>query len=360
MIVSYPGQSKGPRYSCLRGAIEYAEPACQSLAGKRLDELVARLVLTALEPAALELSLQAGENLQRERRQVDRHWQQRRERARYEADRAARQYHAVEPENRLVARELERRWEEALASVRELEEQYDRFRREQPTELSSSDRDLIMSLALDIPALWSAATTMASDRRVVVRHLIERMEVTVQGETEWVEVAIRWAGCFTSRHAARRPVRRLEQLRDFSALMARVLELHARGMSSGVIARRLNADGFHPAKRRETFNSPMVRQMLSRRLRSGPRARALNKACPLEKHEWWLSDLARVLGIPQPTIHSWLRRGWIASRKLPGPQGRWILWADNQELDRLRQLRASPRGWPDQPYPPELTTPRRR
>jgi DNA invertase Pin-like site-specific DNA recombinase len=360
MLVSYPGGLKRARYSCQRGAIDYAEPSCQSLAGQGLDELIARLVLTVLEPAALELSLGAGEDLRRERERLDRHWQQRLERAHYEADRAARQYHAVEPENRLVVRNLERHWEQALAAVRNVEEQYDRFRRDQPTELTAGDCDMIRSLASDINALWGAATTTASDRRVVVRHLIERVEVAVQGETERADVLVRWSGGFVSRHEVRRPVRRLEQLRDYSALMGRVLELHRAGRTSGEIADRLNAEGFRPAKRRATFNRPMVRQMLSRQFRSGPRPRVLTEASPLKDHEWWLTDLARELGIPVPTVHSWLRRGWIASRKLTGAGGRWILWADDQELDRLRRLRASPRGWPDQPYPPELTTPKAR
>jgi DNA invertase Pin-like site-specific DNA recombinase len=360
MLVSYPGGLRRARYSCQRGAIEYAEPACQSLAGQGLDELIARLVLTVLEPAALELSLGAGEDLRRERERLDRHWQQRLERARYEADRAARRYHAVEPENRLVVRELERRWEQALAAVRDLEEQYDRFRRDRPAELTAVDHDMIISLASGIPTLWRAPTTTASDRRVVARHLIERVEVAVQGETEWADVVVHWSGGFVSRHEVRRPVRRLEQLRDYSALMDRVLELHRAGRTSGEIADRLNAEGFRAAKRRETFNCSMVRQMLSRHFRSGPRPRALTEASPLKDHEWWLTDLARELDMPAPTVHSWLRRGWITSRKLSGAGGRWILWADDQELDRLRSLRASPRGWADQPYPPELTTPKAR
>ena len=312
--------------------------------------------MTVLEPAALELSLGAGDDLRRERERLDRQWQQRMERARYEADRAARRYHAVEPENRLVGRELERRWEHALAAVRDLEEQYGRFRRDQPAELTAGDRDMIMSLASDIPALWRAPTTTASDRRVVVRHLIERVEDAVQGETEWADVVVHWSGGFVSRHEVRRPVRRLEQLRDYTALMDRVLELHRAGRTSGEIADRLNAEGFRPAKRRATFNCSVVRQMLSRHFRSGPRPRALTEASPLEEHEWWLTDLARELGMPVPTVHCWLRRGWITARKLTGAGGRWILWADDQELDRLRRLRASRRGWADQPYPPELTS----
>jgi hypothetical protein len=243
MLVTYPGKSDRVRYACQRGAIEYAEPTCQSLVGTRLDELVARQVLTALEPAALELSLGAGAEVQREREKLARRWRQRLGRARYEADRSARQYHAVEPENRLVARELELRWEQTLAVARDCEDGFDRFQREQPGELTTAERDMIRSLASDIPALWCAPTTSASDRRAIVRHLVERVEVAVQGETEWVDVAIHWAGGFVSRHELRRPVRRLEQLRDFPALMARVLELHAAGESSDQIAEQLNFEG---------------------------------------------------------------------------------------------------------------------
>ena len=139
--------------------------------------------------------------------------------------------------------------------------------------------------------------------------------------------------------------------------MDRVLELHRADKTSSEIADQLNREGFRPAKRRDTFNSSMVRQMLSRQFRSGPRPRTLTDKSPLQEHEWWLTDLARELGIPQPTVHNWRSRGWIRSRKLPGANGRWLLWADDQELDRLRRLRICPRSWSDEPYPPELTTP---
>jgi hypothetical protein len=219
---------------------------------------------------------------------------------------------------------------------------------------------MILSLAADIPALWRAPSTTASDRRVIVRHLITRVEVAVQGETEWVDVAVHWTGGFVSRHELRRPVRRLEQLGDFPALLGRVRELHDAGKSAGAIAAVLNLEGYRPAKRRETFNAAMVRQRLSRPGRSGPRPWALTEESPLREHEWWLSDLARELEMPQPTVHSWLRRGWIGARKLPGIGGRWILWADADELNRLRRLRSCPRGWSDAPYPPELTAPKAR
>ena len=127
------------RYVCRRRAMDYAEPTCQSLAGAALEELVRDQVLEVVTPAGLELSRRAAQECQRERAALDRQWRLRLERAAQEADRAFRQYNAVEPENRLVARTLERQWEEALLAQRSLEEEYHRFQQAQPVQLSAAE-----------------------------------------------------------------------------------------------------------------------------------------------------------------------------------------------------------------------------
>jgi len=90
---------------------------------------------------------------------LDDNWKQRLERARFEVGRAQRQYQAVEPENRLVVRELERQWEASLQTVQGLEQEYARFRQRHPSPLSDEQRELICSLAANLPALWRAPTT---------------------------------------------------------------------------------------------------------------------------------------------------------------------------------------------------------
>ncbi len=148
----------------------------------------------ALEPAALELSLSATERLEQERAELDRLWQQRRERAAYEVERAARQYQVVEPEHRLVARTLERAWEEKLAAQQQLEEEYHRFVQHKPRLLSEAEREAIRRLATDIPTLWAAPTTTAADRKEIIRQVVERVIVDVQGSSERVKVRIEWIG----------------------------------------------------------------------------------------------------------------------------------------------------------------------
>lgn len=359
MIVGYQGKEAFLRYTCLRRKVDYGEPLCQSLAGKRLEALVSEQVLAALEPASLELSLKAAEDIDKERARLHRHWKQQLERVRYDVERAARQYQVVEPENRLVARELESQWEQSLIKQRQTEEEYARFELQQPSRLSEDEAQSIRSLSADIPALWHASSTSPQDQQVIVRHLIDRVTVAVQGESERVDVTIHWAGGFESQHEQTRPVARYDQLTDYPRLVARILELRTDGHTNGRIAEVLNQEGFRPPKRRSTYNAAMVRQLLSRNLPSKANSPSSDDPIPLNPDEWLLADLARELNMPTTTLHNWLRRGWVEARKLNDRRGRWVLWADEDEIGRLRQLRTTKQGWPDRPYPESLTKPKR-
>ncbi len=357
LVVQYTNAGQGLRYSCGRGVSDYGEPPCQGLSGQRLDALVSRQVLLALQPAALELHRAAAAEVEQERQRLHRHWQQQLERARHETGRAARQYQAVEPENRLVARELERRWEEALHGQRRLEEDYERFRASPAAALSAAERAQIRALARDLPELWHADTTTAAERQRLVRFLVERVVVDVPGTTDQVAVAIHWVGGSVSQHTLARAVRRYDQLADYARLGARIAELRAEGQSMAAVAQRLNREGFHPPKRAERFTAAMVAGFLAKGGRSGPRPRALSAAGLLRKGEWLLRDLARELGMPAATLHRWRKVGWVQARKLAAPGGHWAPASERKRLTRLRQYQRKRR---DQPIPAELTTPKAR
>ena len=357
LLVQYTNAGRSLRYLCGQAAGSYAEPVCQSLSGRRLDAFIADQVLDALRPAALELHLAAAADVAQERERLHRHWQQQLERARYEADRAARQHRAVEPENRLVARELERRWEEALREQHRLEGEYAAYCRSQPAVLSAAERDAIRALARDVPELWRADTTTPADRQRVVRFPIERVVLAVQGATDQVEVVIHWAGGCVSEHRLVRSVQSYEQLADYGRLRGRIEELRGEGRSMAEVADCLNREGFHPPKRAGCFTRSMVATFLAKQGRSGPRPQALDAAGLLRKGEWLLTDLARELGMPPATLHSWRKHGWVHALKLLVAGGHWALWADGQELKRLVRLRRYQRKRRDQPVPEELTTP---
>jgi len=135
--------SRYHRYECRRAQIDYAAPQCQAFPVAYLDRAVGALFLAAVQPAALETALATLAVLERERQALDRHWQLRIERARYEAQRAQRQYDATEPENRSVARALETRWNTALQALEQLDQEYAVVRRTELLPLDEAERHTV-------------------------------------------------------------------------------------------------------------------------------------------------------------------------------------------------------------------------
>lgn len=345
-------------YSCT-GQYRQNETAtdsrCYGLTAKVLDDLLAQQVLRALEPAAVELSVQVQADVERERQCLEKHWQQRRQRAHYDVELAERRYQAVDPENRLVAATLEKRWEEFLGQAKQIDEEYERFVRERPAPLSAEDRTRVAALTSDIPALWHASTTSNADRKQIIRCLVERVVVHVRSDSEFVDVTIYWAGGYESAHEIVRPVANYAQLRDFDQLMNRIVGLHQAGHTAAQIAERLNAEGFYPPRRRGPYTMVVVRELLKRRGLLGNEHSQLHL---LGEHEWWLTDLARALKMSHLKLRDWANRGWVHSRRTPG-QDYWILWADPDEVRRLRQLLAESRRGVNA-YASALKTPKKR
>jgi hypothetical protein len=255
------------RYDCQRRALDYAAPSCQSFGGEPLERLVSDQVVEMVTPAGLELSHRAAEECQRQRAALDHRWQLRLERARQGAARASRQYDAVEPENRLVARTLERRWEEALSAQRALEEEYDRFRREQPVRLGAAERAEIAALARDLPAVWRSPRTSVEDKRQVVRLLLQPVVVWPSASSQGLRVHLHWSGGAVTEHRITRTVRTWEQVAGAPVVWERVQAWRAQGWTARRMAEELNGAGYQTPRGRP-FTSDSVRQLLAR---GGPR-----------------------------------------------------------------------------------------
>ena len=341
MAVQYHRQ-KHHRYICGQEMADYGGKLCQHLSGACLDKYVSEQVLAALKPAALELSLSAAERIETDRADLDKHWQQRLERATFEADRAKRHYQLVEPENRLVARHLAQEWEAKLKQQQQLTEDYERFCSQQPTHLSAEERQAIRSIAESLPRLWFASTTTQTQRKELARQIIQKITVTVEGESEKVQVIIEWVGGDTCESTLIRPVAKWTQLSYYSKLCHQLEQFAQTDLTTDEIIERLHQAGFRPPKRRQTFNREGIRALM-RRLgllsSSSPRVQEA-----LAENEWLLPDLARHLEIPKPTLYDWVRRGWVKARQQPNAHKSWVIWADKAELDRLQKHRQRPVG----------------
>lgn len=341
-----------PRYACIQEEAVYAGPRCQSVAAPAVDRVVETLLLRALEPSALEVSLAVAADLERERAREEQLWQQRLERAHYEVERARRQYDAIEPENRLVARTLERTLEERLGAEQKLQQDYRRARAARPVSLTDAERSAICALSTELPKLWNSPTTTNEQRKEVVRQLLDEARLTVVGNSERVEMTLRWAGGHETTTTLTRPVGKLSQLSYYDDLVQRAQQLRSEGKQLQQVADVLNAEGWRPAKRRATFNASMVTSLLASNgaERGTQRPRLLPEK--LAANEWTLPALATRLGMSRITLYSWVQRRWVRARKVQSSHspGVWILWADETELKRLAALRTAPRArWARKP-----------
>ena len=194
MQVRYGGAKNVPGYMCHRAASDYGDDLCQYIPSAPIDAFVSQWVLKALEPAALTLSLEATARVEQERHALDQLWRQRVERAAYEAERAARHYPLGRTGKSLgrstIGTGLGRKTHGTAAITGGL-----------PAlcacatqVLSQVERDAITQLAQNIPALWHAPTTTMSERKEIVRQIIQRVRVTAEDKSERLTITIEWMG----------------------------------------------------------------------------------------------------------------------------------------------------------------------
>jgi hypothetical protein len=280
------------------------------------------------------------EEVEREEAALSKQWQLRLERARYEAERARRQYDTVEPENRLVARTLEIQWEDKLRAVEQLEREYQGWRQRQQLILTAEDREQILALARDVPAVWSAPTTTASDRKQLIRLLIENALIDSRRYRGRIWLQINWrTGAITEHHPRRRAQRYTEHA-DYDQMETRIRELYSEGLMDEAIANVLNNEGFITA-RGQRFCGQIVH--LLRKQWGLPTWNPLgpNPSC-WPDGSYSVTGAAELLDVIPGTILKWLRKGvlngWQAGDKshvnLPDPEVARI----RARLERTRRV----------------------
>src|SRR3954452_5351167 len=258
MSLRYTGP-KGdyPVYCCRADRDRKAGPLCQEVRPLAIDAFVQRTFLDALAPDQIAIAVAALGQLQQEAERLEKQWAVRRERALYDAERARRQYDAVEPENRLVARSLERAWEEKLRAVEAIEQEYERWRRAEPLVLSDEDRAGLQILGENLPQLWQAATNTAGERKQLLRFIVREVVLDQKRAPGHVWLRIVWQTGATSEHRVQRRVHTYRDYRDLEQLRQRVAALNGTGMMDKEIATALNREGF-VAARGCTFNGENV------------------------------------------------------------------------------------------------------
>jgi len=241
MSVRYMLDGRRPIYECNQLHKDFAGKTCQSIRGDGIDAAVAHLLLAAIEPAQLTIALEAVEHLEAQARAIDHPEQLRIERAHYEAERARRRYEEVEPEYRLVARNLERDWNEKLTVLDQLERDSQELAPAASNHISEAQRQGILDLVHDLPAVWQAKTTTHPERKQVVRLLIKDVMLTKREKT--VRVDVRWQTHACSTLEVERPTPAYVVRRTAPEALERIGQL-AQHLTDIDIAKCLNDAGY--------------------------------------------------------------------------------------------------------------------
>ena len=330
-------QGEWPEYRCSADQSQFGGTDCQRVRALALDAQVEERFLEALRPDQLTLALAALAQLEQEEQAESKQWELRLEGARYQAKRAERQYQAVEPENRLVARSLEKQWEEQLRAVETVEKEYHAWKSSRFGALTQADREAIVALGSDLPALWQAETTTNTERKQMVRLVIREVIVDSKRVGGQVWVQINWQTGVQEQFWYQRRVSSYAVFAGTQALEQRVRELNAAGLMDAQIAATLEGEGYQTPGLVHPITSKIVCHL--RHQWQIPTVKLNNNQhnpAQWEDGSYSVQGAAAKLGVGQDTIFTWLKTGRLTGEHL----GRSMPWKIHLTEEDERRLDA--------------------
>lgn len=257
-----------------------------------------------------------------------------RERTAYEIERARRQYDAVEPENRLVARSLESLWEEKLRAAERVEQDYQRWKAEQTTTLSAEERDRIATMGINLPRLWERVGN--AERKAMLRLIIDKVIVDQRRFKGMVWVRILWQTGAATEFCITRNTRSYAEAAHAEQLETRICELNAAGCMDAQIANQLNAEGLLNS-RGGRFDHGTIHLL---RKRWGIPTVKINGVAdnPLRWPDgsYSVQGVAKTLEMTEQTVFKWLKRGLLHGRQLTKGQP-WKIDLTDEQIPLLRE-----------------------
>lgn len=335
--VAYSGRCGLPRYSCNVGNSMHGLPPCINFGATRPDLVVARLLLDVVQPMAIEAAIvaerQASHRDDERKRALDLERQQ----AEYEVQLARRRYEAVDPSNRLVAAELEARWNAALARLRECESRLTVARAAPAT---TPDRACLLSLASDLEGAWNAATTTMSAKQRLLRSLIREIVVDVDEEAREIILSIHWRGGHHSEHRMKKPMTG-EHTKSASVEADTVIRDMAAKWSDEHVAATLNRMGLMTGQGL-TWSAKRVSSHRRNHDISGYESKNKDGRCLT------MSEAASHLDVSHYTIRCLIKSGVLPARQVV-EDAPWQIMADDlrrPEVEEALRARAGRRGRP--------------
>jgi len=323
-----------PRYTCQTRRRRLGEASCAFLGAPAVDRVVVQAFFEAIQPAQLDALAGVLKDQQAEHDHLRQQWQDRLQRTTYEAHRAERQYNTVDPENRLVAAELERRWEAALHHLQATKAAYAEFEQHHsPATLPPELCEQFCHIAQTLPLLWDDLPHV--QQKELLRSLIAQVILTRQAPDD-ITVKIVWVSGHYSLVHTRPPLLRNQDVTGYEQMIACIHELWQQA-SDVEIAAKLTAQGFHSAK------SDRVSAYTVQRIRAQHSWHRPTNA-PVEAPEGYLkiAEVAQRLDVKPMWVYQRIRSGKIDPQFVTQhPQRKVILIRDSPELlEHLRQMKS--------------------
>jgi DNA invertase Pin-like site-specific DNA recombinase/predicted DNA-binding transcriptional regulator AlpA len=325
----YTGRTASPGYHCSgEHLVEGRGSYCLNIGAVQIDAAVTRAFIAALEPVRIAATLAAAEQLEADAQASLKQWRLGVERAQYAANLAERRYRAVDPDNRLVARGLEKAWEESLAALDTAKAELCRREQERPRVLSGEERSRISMLGSGLADVWNAATTTPRDRKELLGTLIEEVIIKIERDKSAAHLTIRWKGGALTDIDVALALKRQATVRtdeDTVALVRRLAEHYPDAVIAGILnrqgrrtARGLRFEGNRVASLRTHWKIPCFVPKPS----AGKGELLTIKAAAAE------------LGVATSTIHRLLNDGIIAGEQIT-PGAPWRIRLTDEMMGRF-------------------------
>ena len=293
-----------PIYVCQQEGIKYATPKCQTVPGTAVDEAIGGLLVEMVTPTSLDVAMEVFDEIRARREEVVRLHKAQLEHARHEAELAQRRFLLVDPGNRLVAADLERRWNDALRTMASIEEECTRAASVQTPDLTAEEILRVRKLAEDFPAVWNDPRATSQERKRMVRLLIE--DVTLL-KTDTIHVMVRYKGGVTTELRVPIPMCAWEARQTPAIVLERIREM-ARTMTDGEIAEGLNTQGVHSGAGL-SFTSRTVKRLRHQYGIAGLYEHMRERGFLTSK------EIMERLGVCQRTIMKWSKTGLLRAHR---------------------------------------------
>lgn len=308
-----------------------ATKSCLSVRSDLLDTAISNRLLQVLKPNQIEIALRAMEEVEERNKAVDRQWEMKIERAEYETQLAQKRYEQVDPCNRLVAANLERRWNDALAKLEELKTQYTEQHVKNTVAITDKEKERALGLAKSFPLLWKSPSTRSKDKKRMLRLLIKDITVEKLSEAKKVILHIRWQGGATEDISITIPPNAWERYRTSKELIEIIREL-ARSKSDREIVDYLNGEK-RKSPKGKIFTLSMVKWI---------RHRYKIPVAQLKRpDELTVKQTTQKFGVSMYVVYYWIECGIVEARRQNPGATYWIRINPEKEKELWNRVRNS-------------------